>query len=288
MKKKISKPKTKRVINWYKIMSFDGGGVRGIIPAILVLRLTQKMPSILQQTDLFVGTSAGSFIALALAQGRDPLDLVNLFAQDNAKLIFGQPNNHTITGPDNRNNVLKSLLSDIFSPNLKLSDLQHKVVIPAFQVAGDDDSSWGPVFYNNFENSPTKDASVLDVALASSATPIDFPSYQKNIDGGVMTKNPCLAGICFAVDQKAGNQNLNNIALLSIGTGSNQWSLSDGVSEAESLLSSQLLNNRFHRLNPTLSESVALDEHEKVPHLITTANRQLLGKTTRFIKAYWK
>ena len=53
----------------YRIMTFDGGGVRGSLMAALVRRLTEEFPNLLDQVDLFAGTSTGSVVALSLASG---------------------------------------------------------------------------------------------------------------------------------------------------------------------------------------------------------------------------
>ena len=54
----------------YRIMTFDGGGVRGSLMATLVKRLVDQFPKLLEQVDLFAGTSTGSVVALTLASGR--------------------------------------------------------------------------------------------------------------------------------------------------------------------------------------------------------------------------
>ena len=51
----------------FKIMTFDGGGVKGVLKVILLKRLLQVFPQLFNTTDFFAGTSTGSFIALSLA-----------------------------------------------------------------------------------------------------------------------------------------------------------------------------------------------------------------------------
>ena len=50
----------------------DGGGIRGLITAILLERLEQARPGFLSMIDLFAGTSTGGLLALGLASGRTP------------------------------------------------------------------------------------------------------------------------------------------------------------------------------------------------------------------------
>jgi hypothetical protein len=56
----------------YRILSCDGGGIRGVITAKLLQALD---PSVIKNIDLFAGTSTGSIIALGLASGV-PIDTI--------------------------------------------------------------------------------------------------------------------------------------------------------------------------------------------------------------------
>lgn len=63
----------------FKIVSLDGGGIRGILTARLLVQLDAKVPGFLDKTDLFAGTSTGAILALGLAKGMPPNDIVNLY-----------------------------------------------------------------------------------------------------------------------------------------------------------------------------------------------------------------
>ena len=56
----------------YRILSCDGGGIRGVITAKLLQALD---PSVIKNIDLFAGTSTGSIIALGRASR--PLQLTS-------------------------------------------------------------------------------------------------------------------------------------------------------------------------------------------------------------------
>ena len=63
----------------YRVLSCDGGGIRGVITARLLQALD---PSVLDNIDLFAGTSTGSIIALGLASGV-PIDtIVRLYSSE--------------------------------------------------------------------------------------------------------------------------------------------------------------------------------------------------------------
>jgi uncharacterized protein len=70
----------------YRVLACDGGGIRGVITARLLQALD---PSVLDNIDLFAGTSTGSIIALGLASGV-PIDtIVELYSsQDCCSQIF--------------------------------------------------------------------------------------------------------------------------------------------------------------------------------------------------------
>lgn len=295
----------------YRILSFDGGGIRGVLSAVLLKRLNNIFPELIEKTNIFAGTSTGSFIALGLAYGLSPDTLVDLYV-NNSKFIF-TPEYPEIFRPKYNNDHLIEVLNSIFPDDLRLKDLNKNVLIPSFQVIGPNGENWGPIFYNNFEHSPYLNTRVIDAALSSSAAPLYFPSHDNHIDGGVMANNPSTASICTALDKSAGNQKLQNIRLLSVGTGLNslkitadttewgaiQWVLYpeppipivsilfDGVIEADELFSSQLLGKRYFRLNPSLNKSVSLDDYTEIPYLVDIAEEYDLSATVNWIKRNW-
>src|SRR5881409_349295 len=71
----------------YRILSVDGGVIRGLYAAVLLERLTREVPTLVDGVDLVAGTSTGGIIALGLANGLAPADLVALY-RDRAKEIF--------------------------------------------------------------------------------------------------------------------------------------------------------------------------------------------------------
>ena len=66
----------------YHILSLDGGGIRGIFSARVLERLELAMPGFLGQLNLLAGTSTGGIIALGLAAGMPPAQLVRLYREE--------------------------------------------------------------------------------------------------------------------------------------------------------------------------------------------------------------
>lgn len=294
----------------YRILSFDGGGIRGVLSAKLLQRLNIFFPDLIEKVDLFAGTSTGSFIALGLAYGLSPDDLVNLYKKY-GKYIFS-PKYTELFRPKYDNKHLKKTLSKIFPTELKLKDLKKAVLIPSFRITTPE-KRWKPVFFNNFTAFNMEEEYVIDVALSSSAAPIYFPSYNQHIDGGIIANNPSTAAISIAIDKYGANQDIDEVYLLSIGTGYNpieikqdtsnwgflQWQINskplfplvnimlDGAVEADVYFSSQLLRGRYFRLNPQLDKMIELDNYKEIDYLLSLADDLNLEHTIDWIKNNW-
>lgn len=70
----------------FNILSLDGGGIRGVLTAALLKHLEDQSP-FLDKIHLFAGTSTGGILALGLAKGLTPAQLIKLY-QDNGDKIF--------------------------------------------------------------------------------------------------------------------------------------------------------------------------------------------------------
>ncbi|WP_392475934.1 patatin-like phospholipase family protein [Nostoc sp. C110] len=92
--------------NKYRILSIDGGGIRGIIPAVILAEIERRTSmQIFEMFDLIAGTSTGGILALGLTKPYQSLDkpsqssqsksqysaedLVNLY-KDEGKYIFNE------------------------------------------------------------------------------------------------------------------------------------------------------------------------------------------------------
>ena len=71
----------------FRIVSLDGGGIRGVLTAALLERLDIEQPGFLAQVDLYAGTSTGGILALALASGLTPTEARNLYERLGAKVF---------------------------------------------------------------------------------------------------------------------------------------------------------------------------------------------------------
>jgi uncharacterized protein len=211
----------------YKILSIDGGGIRGIIPALIlseIERRTQK--PIFSLFDLITGTSSGGILALGLTKPQlssdvsDNLPVAEYTAEDLLQFfleygveIFYEPLFERLLGP----------LEDIFLQPKYPSESKEEIFRKYFGnaliennlkevfVTSYDIEQRIPIFFTNkLEKQQIESKnfqklcggfSLLDAALATSATPTYFAPHRvvnphnsgiayTLIDGGVFANNP--------------------------------------------------------------------------------------------------
>lgn len=231
----------------FKILSIDGGGIRGIFPAMLLADLEAKLKAdgkekwqIYQNFDLICGTSTGGIIAIALALGIPAQEIYELYI-NKANTIFGSKKNKLsqLFYSTHSRDELEKLIQDKFKeannnvdPILK--DCKTNICIPVFDLLEGKPSVLKTAHHPRF----TRDYHIpaYKAALATAAAPVYFDPYStfyvdlhgntkpfnNKVDGGVFANNPTLLGIIEA--QVAFYQNLENLSVLSIGTGYQKFS----------------------------------------------------------------
>jgi patatin-like phospholipase/acyl hydrolase len=304
----------------FRILSLDGGGIRGVLTAVLLDRLSAEYPRLLQDlpSTIFAGTSTGGILALGLADGLPPSQLRDFYVV-NGKTIFDSSWARDVVdvaglvGAKYDNENLKRILQEIFGGK-KLQDLKSRVLVPSFrlddQEAGPAKRTWEPKFFHNFPGNDSDGGSlVVDVAMSTSAAPTYFPSYGEYIDGGVIANNPSMAAIAQVLDGR--NQppylgTLKDIKLLSVGTGLSlqyiaqqnvdwgdaQWIkpllniLMEGSAGVADFQCIQLLGERYYRLAPVFpaGRSFPLDDVGKIVDLIDFARAVDLTGTLAWLK----
>lgn len=227
------------------ILSIDGGGIRGIIPAKVLAELEQKLQEIEpgkklhEYFDLICGTSTGAILAIAIALGIPAADLVK-FYKEHALIIFPKwylkilPRKaRAIVTSIYSNRKLRKKLKEVYANanngiDPLLMDLNANVCIPVFN--GNDGQINVLKTKHNEEYMRDYKLPAYDVALSSASAPIYFPPHTftfsneqgsgtnvNMIDGGIFANNPSLIGVLEATD-KMGYE-FDDIHLLSLGTG---------------------------------------------------------------------
>jgi patatin-like phospholipase/acyl hydrolase len=301
----------------YRILSMDGGGIRGLVTAMLLERLEAFKPGFLAKIDLFAGTSTGGLLALGLAAGRTPAQARELY-ETYGKIVFHDTliddihDLGTLVGADYDIEPLKETLEMTFA-RLTLGNLTRRVLVSSFKL--DDiptDPSrprcWKAKFFHNFPGMDS-DASekIVDVALYTSVAPTFFPMYNGYIDGGVVAGNPSMCALAQALHPLTGGQKLDDVFLLSVSTGLNphfileknadwglaQWAphMVDLVLEGSAGLADyqcrQILGPRYFRLDPILSEQIGMDQVDKIPLLKQIALHVNLAPALQWLEQYF-
>lgn len=224
------------------ILSIDGGGIRGIIPAKLLalveedLEATYGKPIRLASLfDIIAGTSTGGIIALGLSaptvvnphpeidagQGYPAKTLAGLY-RDRGLEIFPPgglwQNLTSLIGSKYEHNPLEGYLKAYFQ-DIRLRQAITRVIIPAHEM----NTNVTYIFDSSDASVPTKNYAMKDVARATSAAPIYFDAAMIQnqeggsrifVDGGVAINNP--TEVAF---EKARTSGAKKFFIVSLGTG---------------------------------------------------------------------
>jgi Patatin-like phospholipase len=304
----------------YRIISFDGGGIRGLVTAILLERLEAEVPGWLGAADLLAGTSTGGLIALGLAHGLHPAALRELYELKGPRIFDDSWLDDLrdlggITGAQYDNRALSCELRQVLG-NVRLKDLKKRVLISAFDLDNEDPDplrrSWKPKFFHNFAG-PDSDGEMLayEVGLYTTAAPTYFPSVDGYIDGGVVANNPAVAALAQTQDRRSFSRppRLDEVRLLSISTGRSlyriegqrldwgygQWAkplvsiILEGVTGVADFQCQQFLGGHYFRLDPLnpMNQAIALDDVKHIPDLVAFASVVDLDETAGWLRRHW-
>jgi patatin-like phospholipase/acyl hydrolase len=251
------------------VLALSGGGYRGLFTAQVLDQLERSTgKKISDQFDLITGSSIGGIIALALADGRRPSELVDIFRKKGGQ-IFSSPNNSILYNVRAllratfttlySNDGLEAFLKDLFGDK-QLQDLKHAyAMVPAAKA-----STGKPKFFKTPHNGDfytDLEIPVIDVALATSAAPVYFPMHHvkaddtRYIDGGLVGNAPGLFGYIEAITRLDAAP--ENVRVLAVGTMSGKPCVSEKTSK------SPRLAYWMNPINPRLLELVfSIQEHQ--------------------------
>jgi patatin-like phospholipase/acyl hydrolase len=327
----------------YNIITCDGGGIRGLITAMLLEDLATPPPNtnnVLNNVNLYAGTSTGGIIAIGLSAGLAPSSLVNLYGSQCASIFsthqssgissviseLGLPHIsfdpcswvaelcHTKYSNSGLHQALSNTLGQ--SADSPLSKLSTSVLAVTLMISDTNNDPWTPLALTNLPNSKYADIAIIDAAMCTSAAPLYFPPYAVPpapaaatmwcADGGVVANNPStftLGTVLQSQVLQQDNKDLSNIRLLSLGTGATidyvpssflssfanncgmaMWlnpvtlehepafplmaAMFDGQAQIAHLEASNILgSNQYQRANPTLTQTIALDDCNAIDEL---------------------
>jgi hypothetical protein len=193
-----------------RILSIDGGGLHGIIPAAVLAHIERRAGRRAgEMFDLIVGTSAGGLIALALTKPQ-PLEArrVLRLITDRAREIFPRRwlRLPWLIRPKYDAEPFERVLKQALGFHAVYS-CKPRVMVTAYDI-----EKRRPRFFKSWRGEATP---VWSAARATSAAPTYFPPHGALIDGGVFVNNPAMCAYAEAQKLWPGERCL----VVSLGTG---------------------------------------------------------------------
>jgi uncharacterized protein len=245
-----------------KVLAIDGGGIRGIIPAVILSALQARLKEDLwRHFDLIAGTSTGGIIALGIGTGCNTgqpysaQQLVELYVQ-NGPAIFRQVPLLTwirqFLRPKYSPQALETALQEFFQ-NTQFASALTPLLISSYDL-----HSQRPFFFKSHRiaSDRTYDWSVRSIARATSAAPTFFPPLYLStgtedyalVDGGVFVNNPSMAAYAEA---RWLYPDATNFVVVSVGTGDRQDRISYAKAKSWGLI------DWARQIIPVLMDSVS-------------------------------
>ena len=293
-----------------RVLSIDGGGIRGILPAIVLAELERRTGKASSKLfDLMAGTSTGGIVALGLSmpdERGEPAwraeELIEIYARDGIRLFPAVPLGEIRAMFHRRYDEaeIATLLHGYFGDTM-LSQAACDVLVTSYDVVGRE----ALILTNrSAREDPALDMPMRIAARATAAAPTYFapiestfgspPRERVLIDGSVFANNPAMCAFTELQRRNYGS----NVIVVSLGTGSltrryrwdavNEWGLAhwarpllhiviDGAGETVDFqLRTMLGKQRYHRLQiDLLHASDDLDDAspENIEHLKSEARR---------------
>ena len=214
------------------ILSIDGGGIRGIIPATFLIEFEKRTGKpICELFDLIAGTSTGGILAAALTLPNSlgkpeySAEQVHSAYLEYSGTIFHRSMLRSVktlgglVGPAYSPRALESMLEQLLG-NRRLHSTLSEILVTAYDMA-----SSTPWFFKTsfakYQRAPADDPLLSQVVRATTAAPTYFPplTLEKHclIDGGVFAANPAL---CAYAQARKLYPEETEILVVSLGTGS--------------------------------------------------------------------
>ena len=227
-------------VNWpadrdFRILSIDGGGIRGIFPAAFLAGLEERYldgASVSSYFDLITGTSTGGIIAIGLGAGLTASELNRLYVERGGE-IFPPPGavgkRVRVVSRFFKHRYDREALLGILSESLghrTLAESRARLCIPSC------DGKHGDLYVFKTPHHPDYRLDgreeMVKVAAATSAAPTYYKPLDSGgftfLDGGVWANNPVMLGLTEALS--AFTVPRERVRILTIGTGDDPYTVS--------------------------------------------------------------
>lgn len=215
----------------FRILSLDGGGIRGVFPAAFLARLEEHLEHpIGRYFDLIAGTSTGGIIAIGLGLGLSAKDILRLY-EEQGPAIFDQQHGAIRNwirqrlrwtrhwfGSKYEATALRTALSGILGEQ-RFGESKTRLLIPAWHSVLERVYIYKTAHHPRLESDYKQPA--IDAAMATAAAPTFLPAHRTSddvelVDGGVWANNPIGAAVVEAVGVLGWPA--DQLKILSIGT----------------------------------------------------------------------
>lgn len=213
-----------------RILSIDGGGIRGLIPATVIASLEKELGPIASRFHMVAGTSTGGILACALSKGQAASSLIKMY-QEHGSAIFSSSITAlgSVAGALYDANVLSEAMGPVLG-GVSLENIEKDLLVTSYDLEHRSPGffkSWKARGYelDHGEAAESNNFLLADVARATSAAPTYFtPAQIKNqsgstfalVDGGVFANNPAM---CAYVAAKSLYPHASEYLIVSLGTG---------------------------------------------------------------------
>lgn len=227
-----------------RILSIDGGGIRGVEPAAFLAALEADLDEpIGSYFDLIAGTSTGGILAIGLGLGLRASELLDLY-ETRGPVIFREGaatrrvgrwlrgigrKGRQYFGPKHEASILRTELEAVLGNRL-LGDARTRLVIPAWDADHRSVYIYKTAHHPRLKNDHRKPA--LDAAMATAAAPTYFARHRTVdevglLDGGVWANNPI--GVSAVEATTLLDWRGQDLRILSLGCGEEIYLFKDGA-----------------------------------------------------------
>lgn len=287
-----------------RILTIDGGGMRGYIPAAVLVELEQLAGRpCWQMFDLIAGTSIGGILAALLAAGVPAGEAIKFFTEDGPNIFrkiwwrsFG------LLAPRYPAQPLESALQARFGGR-RISDCKTKLLVVSLDLV-----SQNPFFFENFSGC-CPNYPLWQAGRGTSAAQTYFPAFHLDgmilWDGGNVANNPSVCAMADAVklwgdhalprkvlslgcgNQKAGfnARKMVNAGLIRNGLATLQMLFEAGAEDVDYQMQ-QALGPNYFRIQPVINDLPLDDASPGGLERLERAARRNISDSSDIVKRF--